>query len=250
LSTRLFSDSNGFKSKLRKLFPVNNESRDRTGAMLKIKRLLPDNPQVLIIGCGFSGSFYKSIFPDNLVLTDITLQGDAEIACDGHSLPFFDNSFDLIIADQVLEHVVNPWMVSSEITRCLKAGGVVYSGIPFFFHIHGEPYDFQRFTPAGHMQLFPDFQLVELSLSGGPVGTFALSMLGITESIFKNKWVRRFFSFTIRFLTRPFAFIDKKSRYHKKSVSVPLGTIFIGKKDGIHRSPSQIFEEYNKLASF
>ena len=247
---RQFPESTGFKSQLRKLLPVNNESRDKSSAMTKIKKMMPDSPEVLIIGCGFSGGFYKSIFPDNLVLTDVTLQGDAEIACDGHSLPFFDNSFDLIIADQVLEHVANPWKVASEITRCLKVGGIVYSGIPFFFHIHGEPFDFQRFTPAGHMQLYPDFQTVELSLSGGPIGTFALSLLGISESIFKGKWVLRFFSFGIRLLTRPFAFIDKKFKYRKKSVSVPLGTIYIGKKDNFQRSPSQIFEEYNKLANF
>lgn len=42
---------------------------------------------------------------------------------DAHKLPFKQASFDLVICTEVLEHVVNPEQVVSEIERVLKPGG-------------------------------------------------------------------------------------------------------------------------------
>jgi len=43
---------------------------------------------------------------------------------DGHKIPFADDSFDLVICTEVLEHVVNPEKVTSEIERVLKKKGI------------------------------------------------------------------------------------------------------------------------------
>jgi ubiquinone/menaquinone biosynthesis C-methylase UbiE len=99
-----------------------------------------------------------------LVLTDVTLLGDADIAADGHCLPFKTGVFDLVIADQVIEHVLKPNQVVEEMNRVLRVGGCVFSGIPFYFHCHGFPYDFQRYTPLGHRLLYPQCETVSLSL--------------------------------------------------------------------------------------
>lgn len=42
---------------------------------------------------------------------------------DAHKLPFKSSSFDLVVCTEVLEHVVNPENVVSEIRRVLKPGG-------------------------------------------------------------------------------------------------------------------------------
>lgn len=47
------------------------------------------------------------------------------IEADAHKLPFSDQSFDLIICTEVLEHVQDPKGVLQEIKRVLKPGGVV-----------------------------------------------------------------------------------------------------------------------------
>ncbi len=45
-------------------------------------------------------------------------------------IPFDDNSFDLIINNQVLEHVDNIDFALSEMSRVLKTGGIVLSLFP------------------------------------------------------------------------------------------------------------------------
>lgn len=45
------------------------------------------------------------------------------ICADAHQLPFPDESFDLIICSETLEHVVDPLRVLSEIRRCLSPNG-------------------------------------------------------------------------------------------------------------------------------
>ncbi|MGE3783147.1 MAG: class I SAM-dependent methyltransferase [Alphaproteobacteria bacterium] len=44
----------------------------------------------------------------------------------GESLPFSDNTFDLILSHQVLEHVENPAAVIREAYRVLKPGGYIF----------------------------------------------------------------------------------------------------------------------------
>jgi len=47
-----------------------------------------------------------------------------------YSLPFEDSTYDLIILDHVLEHVLNPVQVMSELKRVSRRGGLVYIGVP------------------------------------------------------------------------------------------------------------------------
>lgn len=42
------------------------------------------------------------------------------VLCDVTYLPFCDNSFDIVNASQVLEHVLNPCLVLKEMRRCSK----------------------------------------------------------------------------------------------------------------------------------
>ncbi|AGA92019.1 methylase involved in ubiquinone/menaquinone biosynthesis [Thioflavicoccus mobilis 8321] len=45
-------------------------------------------------------------------------------------LPFGDESFDLVVADYVLEHIEDPAVFSAEVFRVLKAGGVFAARTP------------------------------------------------------------------------------------------------------------------------
>ena len=39
------------------------------------------------------------------------------------------------------------------------------------------PYDFQRFSPAGHRMLHPQFDIVHLTRVGGPIGCLSLTLI-------------------------------------------------------------------------
>lgn len=61
---------------------------------------------------------------------------------------FADESFDFVLADQVLEHVAgDPFTAFSECHRVIRPGGLVIQTTCFFNLIHQHPTDYWRFTP-------------------------------------------------------------------------------------------------------
>lgn len=79
-----------------------------------------------------------------------------------------DDTFDIIIADQVLEHVRKPSRAIHNIFKMLRPNGVAMIATPFLFRVHARPNDFSRWTEEG---------LREILIEGG----FSQSQI-ITES--------------------------------------------------------------------
>jgi SAM-dependent methyltransferase len=73
-----------------------------------------------------------------------------------------DESFDLVLVTEVLEHVTNPFSAAMEILRILKVGGVAIVTTPFDFRIHGPLPDNWRFTEYGLRELFKQFSDVNI----------------------------------------------------------------------------------------
>ena len=66
-----------------------------------------------------------------------------------------EKHFDILIADQVLEHVQRPWLAASEIYRVLKPGGIAVVATPGLYPIHPSPIDCWRLMPDAYAVLFP-----------------------------------------------------------------------------------------------
>jgi SAM-dependent methyltransferase len=129
-----------------------------------------DRPKVLVIGGGTVGQGAECLLSNpaiEIIETDVVLTSRIDIICDAHQLPFADNSFDGVIVQAVLEHVVDPFVCVEEIYRVLNGGGLVYSETPFMQQVHLGKYDFTRFTHLGHRRLFRKFEEVS---SGGVCG--------------------------------------------------------------------------------
>jgi SAM-dependent methyltransferase len=60
-----------------------------------------------------------------------------------------DNSYDVVISGQVLEHVEYPWLVFDEIVRALKTGGLTCLIAPSRGPEHRYPLDCYRYYPDG-----------------------------------------------------------------------------------------------------
>ena len=66
------------------------------------------------------------------------------------ALTFPDNQFDLVVSDQVLEHVEgNPAQAVAEMLRVAKPGGLCVLTTCFINPVHGAPSDYWRFTVDG-----------------------------------------------------------------------------------------------------
>ena len=72
------------------------------------------------------------IAPDERVLTNPHLD-EAHVGT-GESLPFFDETFDVVFADNVMEHLTDPIDVFKEINRVLRPGGVFLGKTPNAWH--------------------------------------------------------------------------------------------------------------------
>ncbi len=108
---------------------------------------------------------------DNIYNTNIDYDDDTDLVCDGHFLPFDDNSVDGIFILLVLEHVSDPFGIANEIHRVLKKGGFVFATLPFMQVLHENPKDYYRFTPDGIRKLFSRFGEVKLEVASGPTGS-------------------------------------------------------------------------------
>lgn len=103
-----------------------------------------------------------------------------DIFADVARAPLPAGSVDCILCTEVLEHLPDPQACVDEMHRLLRDDGLVFASVPFFYPIHADPYDFQRFTEDGLRRLFHDFKLVEVYSMGGYPGVLGLMIeLGI-----------------------------------------------------------------------
>ena len=100
--------------------------------------------------------------------TDVLPGPHLDLMCDAHSLPFADGSVDCVIAQAVLEHVLDPAICAGEAMRVLKPGGILYAETPFMQQVHGGALDFTRFTHLGHRRLFRHLEELDSGIVCGP----------------------------------------------------------------------------------
>ena len=101
---------------------------------------------------------------------------------DVRSLPYPDNTFDVVIAIEVLEHIPDPEVGLSEAMRVLKPGGYAITALPVQLPLLMHLYDFD--SPDEVLALYEkvglkviDFETKEFQRQAGPfVDTFALSV--------------------------------------------------------------------------
>jgi SAM-dependent methyltransferase len=151
-------------------------SRNVKGAAnyAQLARLLREEtsvPSVLVVGGGVQGEGMDALVSDpavELLQTDVLAGERTELVCDAHGLPFADDSFDAVIAQAVLEHVLDPGRCVEEIHRVLRPRGLVYAETPFMQQVHEGRHDFTRFTHLGHRRLFRRFEEIDSGAVGGP----------------------------------------------------------------------------------
>ena len=67
-----------------------------------------------------------------------------------------DETFDIIIAEQVFEHVLWPYRAVCNVFQMLNPGGAFLITTPFLVRIHGHPIDCSRWTELGIRHLLAE----------------------------------------------------------------------------------------------
>ena len=88
---------------------------------------------------------------------------------DGIRMPFADNSFDTLMATEVLEHCPDPVLTLTEMQRVLKPGGLLFFTVPFLWYLHEVPHDEYRYTPFALQRILEQSGLeqIEIKAHGG-----------------------------------------------------------------------------------
>jgi SAM-dependent methyltransferase len=151
------------------------------------------NPKVLIIGASVVGEGIECLLSDpeiELIESDVAFGPRISIIFDAHDIPFEDSSFDGVIIQAVLEHVVDPTRCVQEIYRVLQPNGLVYSETPFMQQVHLGKYDFTRYTHLGHRRLFRNFTEITSGAACGSGMALAWSYQYFLLSFVKSRLSR------------------------------------------------------------
>ena len=113
---------------------------------------------------------------------DIKTYEGVDYLVDIHNAGIKSNTFDTIIATEVLEHLYNPFKAVDEIYRILKPNGYLIATTRFIYPYHGEPDDYFRFTEFGLKKLFSNFDHVKIIKLGNlKMVIFDLLLLSINS---------------------------------------------------------------------
>jgi len=125
---------------------------------------LPPEALVVNVGCARVRRFEDEC-PGRYLATDLRVLDTVDFASDATRLPLADDSVDVLITLEMLEHVPDPAAVVRELGRVLKPGGTLLLSVPSAVPRH-DHYDYWRFTAQGLQAL------CETSFADGTVEVF------------------------------------------------------------------------------
>lgn len=149
-----------------------------------------------VLDCG-AGS--KKFIHPQLIQTEISAYANIDILAVNQKLPFADDSFDLVLSFDVLEHVNDPFISAKELKRVLKPGGILIADIPFLQAEHGYPHHYFNATRQGFLRLFEGLEVLThfVPLAGQPVESLRQTMRHYNHHL-PEQWRGRFLNLTVQ----------------------------------------------------
>ena len=165
-------------------------ARTEISRILKSLFVSINSEKILDVGCGSMP--YRKLFRSYSIYHGLEFKKESEISktkathfYDGTFFPFNDETYDVILCSQVLEHSFSPKLLLSEIFRVLEVKGSLYLTIPFLWPEHEQPYDSQRFTSFGLIKILEEvgFRVVSVNKTNPGLSAIIQLLIEWTESI-------------------------------------------------------------------
>lgn len=154
------------------------------------------------------------------VNTDASTEPDY-LACAEH-IPSPDDSYDMVLLSEVLEHLVEPEKALAEAFRVLAPGGAFVCAAPFLYPLHPDPDDYQRWLPAKYKKVLGDMGFQSITVT--PMGGFFAVCYDLLQ-IASRAWLRNTASswkhIAVQRLTLPTLYILFKLEQHHKTFLCP-----------------------------
>jgi SAM-dependent methyltransferase len=188
-----------------------------------------ENTLVLNVGSGIGR------MGDNVINLEIGLFPDVDAVGNGENLPFFDESFDVVYSNALLEHVPEPELILKEMKRVLKRGGLIWGFIPFLQPYHGYPFDYQRYTITGIKHLFSKyFSLIETGVWSGPSSALTWILRDYIKMLIPfsdREFFKVIFNGILNLFLFPLKYLDYILLKRKDSYTLASVVYFLGKRE-------------------
>jgi ubiquinone/menaquinone biosynthesis C-methylase UbiE/uncharacterized protein YbaR (Trm112 family) len=213
----------------------------------KLISLLPANAKILVVGGSVKGMGMDIIYDHEsfeILESDVSFGEYTKVICDAHDLPFQDNTFDCVIIQAVLEHVLEPQRCVSEIHRVLNDSGIVYAETPFMQQVHMKQYDFTRFTHLGHRWLFKNFEELMSGPCCGPGMALAWSYSSFLQSFTTSSVINSLLTTFAQITSFFFKYFDYFLINKPGAFDTASGYYFLGKKSSKSLSNKELIQQF------
>lgn len=112
----------------------------------------------LNVGCG------DIRLDPRLIHLDLARTPAVDVVADGQRLPFAPAQFDLLVSQETVEHLPDPFAAVQDMARVLRPGGRLHLQAPFVIGYHPGPEDYWRFSRAGMARLLEQAGLNEVQV--------------------------------------------------------------------------------------
>jgi len=201
-------------------FPKNGFNRYHIDKFMKKQSShLKKGTKILDVGAGakpyktlFFNCEYESCDNEN-ILKEIDYKGkfDHDFYCEiTEKIPKPDNYYNLIICNQVLEHVSEPNLALKELHRVLESDGKLIMTVPQCHGLHQEPHNYFNYLSYGLNYLLKKNQFVDIKIvpMGGNFHLLGKVLNNIINIFFeKNNIIIRILLYPIELLIRIILFL-------------------------------------------
>jgi len=138
-----------------------------------LSKCVNKNSKVLDLGCGeghITNEFSKYVYSENIFACDYSISaikkaknnfpGIDFCVSDVYSLPYKNNIFDVVVCNNIFEHLENPLLALEEIKRIMKKQGYLIISTPSRYRFE----NFLRLVLGKKMELMSKFHVTEYTV--------------------------------------------------------------------------------------